>query len=269
MKTVKFRSSNHRIQGYFFPAAGNEAIATILFLQGFPGVEGDELICERLAQEQVDVLTFNYRGAFASEGYFSFSHAIADISAAIQFLQDPQFAQTYRIDPHRIVLGGWSFGSGIIFAGAVHATHIRRIFAISGRDFSQEARRVAQDAAYAETMTRNLAAIRAPEGPVNFRDDLLSDLINNQATFTLEQQLPYLKDRDILLLGAWDDEISPIEDHLLPLYRCLTSEGIKSRIAAFHDDHAFSKNKALLVEEIINWLQSDTGLPSQAGDLIW
>ncbi len=257
MKTVEFKSSNDRIQGYFFPAAGNEANATVLFLQGFPGVEGDELICDRLAQEQVHVLTFNYRGTFASEGYFSFSHAIADIRAAIQFLQDPKVAQTYKIDPQRIILGGWSFGSGIILAGAVQATQIRRIFAISGRDFGQEARKVAQDAAYAETVTRNLAAIRTPEGPVNFRDDFLFDLIKNQETLTLEQQLPYLKDRDILLLGAWDDEISPIEDHLLPLYRSLTTQGIKSRIVAFHDDHEFSKNKAELVREIIHWLRNE------------
>jgi dienelactone hydrolase len=256
MKTVEFTSSNHRIQGYFFPAAGKEVIATILFLQGFPGVEGDELICEKLAKEQVHVLTFNYRGTFSSEGYFAFSHAIADIGAALRFLQEPQVAQTYRIDPHKIVLGGWSFGSGIVLAGAIQAAHIRRIFAISGRDFGQEARKVAQDAAYAETVRRNLASIRAPKGPVNFRDDLLSDLIKNQTTFTIKQQLPYLKDRDILLLGAWDDEISPIEDHLLPLYRCLTSQRIKSRIAAFQDDHEFSKSKDQLVQEIIHWLRT-------------
>jgi dienelactone hydrolase len=257
MKTVEFMSSNHRIQGYFFPAAGNEAIATVLFLQGFPGVEGDELICERLAQKRVHVLSFNYRGTFASEGYFSFSHAVADIGAALRFLQESQVAQTYRIDPQAIILGGWSFGSGIVLAEAVQAAHIRRIFAISGRDFGQEARKVAQDAAYAETVTRNLAAMRAPEGPVHFRDDLTSDLINNQATFTIEQQLPSLKDRDILLLGAWDDEINPIEDHLLPLYRSLTSKGIPSHIAAFKDGHGFSDSKDQLVQEIIHWLGSE------------
>lgn len=99
--------------------------------------------------------------------------------------------------------------------------------------------------------------MRAPEGPVNFREDLLSDLIKNQPIFTIEQQLPFLKDRDFLLLGAWDDEICPIEDHLLPLYRSLTSQGIKSRITAFQDKHEFSKSKALLVQKILNWLHTE------------
>jgi len=73
MIPVEFASSGSMIRGYFFPSSGDPIIATVIFLQGFPGIEGDELICERLAQANVSVLTFNYRGTFGSQGYFSFS----------------------------------------------------------------------------------------------------------------------------------------------------------------------------------------------------
>jgi hypothetical protein len=84
MVSIEFLSSDNPVMGYFFPASRKPIIATVIFLQGFPGTEGDELICERLAQECVNVLTFNYRGTFLSKGFFSFSNAIADVGAALR-----------------------------------------------------------------------------------------------------------------------------------------------------------------------------------------
>jgi len=257
MVTVEFLSSYSRIKGYFFPSSGNDAIATVLFLQGFPGVEGDELICERLAQEKVNVLTFNYRGTFESEGYFSFSNAIADIGAALELLHEAHFLKTYSIDLNRIVLGGWSFGSGLVFAGSVGHPEVRKIFSISGRDFGKEARKIEKDPEYAEEVTRNLAAIRAPEGPVKYRDELLYDLVENQAIFDTEKLTSSLRDRDILLIGGWDDDVITIEDHILPLYRSLSKQGAKVRIEAFQDEHEFSKSKDELVQVIVNWLSRE------------
>lgn len=254
MVSIEFVSSDSVIKGYFFPSTSDSAIATILFLQGFPGTEGDELICKRLAKADVNVLTFNYRGTFRSEGYFSFSNAVADIGAALQFLREPQNLKAYQIDLEKIVLGGWSFGSGIVPAGAVQNCEIKKIFAISGRDFSKEAQQIAQDPNYAKEVTKNLETIRAPKGPVNFKDDILSDLVENLATFEIEKLVPLLKDRDILLIGGWDDRVVAIEDHILPLYRSLVEKGTNVRIEAFQDDHEFSESKDQLVQVIVNWL---------------
>lgn len=254
MVTVEFMNSGSRIQGYFFPASGKDAIATVLFLQGFPGVEGDELICEKLARERVNVLTFNYRGTFESEGFFSFSNAVADIEAALHFLHEPQLGTTYTIDPHRIVLGGWSFGSGIVFAGAIQEPEVRKIFAISGRNFYQEALKIERDPEYSQEVSRNLAAIRVPKGAVNYRDDLLKDLVENRTIFDAEKQASHLIGRDILLIGGWNDEINAIEDHILPLYRSFSKQGIRISIQAFQDGHEFSQSKDDLVQVIVKWL---------------
>ncbi|HSG44535.1 MAG TPA: hypothetical protein VLA72_15410 [Anaerolineales bacterium] len=257
MVTVEFLSIDNLIKGYFFPSPGNNPIATVLFLQGFPGIEGDELICARLARENVNVLTFNYRGTFGSAGHFSFSNAVVDIGAALQFIRQPQLQNTYSIESNKIVLGGWSFGSGIVFAGAVREPEVRKIFTISGRDFSKEARKIEQEPEYAQEATINLAAIRVPKGPVNYRDGLLSDLVENKETFEIERQIPYLIDRDILLIGGWDDEISAIEDHILPVYRSLSKQGIKVSIEAFQDDHEFSQSKDKITQVIANWLKEE------------
>ena len=93
MDQICFKSNGSKVRGYFFSSKKTPTLATILFLQGSPGIEGDELICERLAQANTNVLTFNYRGTFQSQGTFSFSHAIDDIGVAIQFLKDPELQQ--------------------------------------------------------------------------------------------------------------------------------------------------------------------------------
>lgn len=257
MIPVKFKSAGSFVRGYFFPASGDPVIATVLFLQGFPGVEGDELICEQLARENVNVLTFNYRGTFQSEGIFSFSNAVADIGAAIAFLKESDHQSAYRIDPKKIVLGGWSFGSGIVFAGAVEHGEIRQIFAMSGRDFGKEARRIAEDPEYAESVSINLENIREPNGPVNYADDLLVDLINHAGIFDTQKLAPNLRYRNILLVGSWDDEILAVEEHIIPFYRCLKEQGTQARIEVFQGDHEFTGSKAQVVQAIVNWLREE------------
>lgn len=149
MIPVQFTSSGSLVRGYFFPANAAAESATAIFLQGFPGVEGEELICEQLSQAGINVLTFNYRGAFQSEGYFSFPNADADIGAALRFLQEAHNQATYRINPEKIILGGWSFGGAITPAGAAQNPAFKQLFMISGRNFGKEARKIADEPAYA------------------------------------------------------------------------------------------------------------------------
>jgi hypothetical protein len=255
---VEFPSSGNLIQGYFFPALRHPILATVIFLQGFPGVEGDELICEQLARGCFNVLTFNYRGTFRSKGFFSFSNAIGDIGAAIRFVKEPDTVDKYEIDPAKIVLGGWSFGSGILPVGAAQYSGINKIFMISGRDFFKEALRVQQDSEYAKEVSGNLENIRYPKGPVLFRDDLLSDLVDNRAIFDIDHLSHQLRHQNILLIGGWDDSVNSIEDYILPFYRALVkNDAINVKIEAIQDDHEFLNSRDRLVEIIVDWLSRE------------
>lgn len=257
MIQTKFDSSGSLIKGYFFPAEENHAIASIIFLQGFPGIEGDELICERLAKANVNVLTFNYQGIFKSKGFFSFSNAISDIGAAIQFIKESRFREKYHIDMKNIILGGWSFGSGLVPTGAIRNAAISRIFCISGRDFGAEARRIDQNPEYKREVFSNLESIRKPVGSVNFKDNVLDDLIKNQEMLDPRNLTPGLKDYEILLVGGWNDEVSSLDDHLIPFYRSLIEYGNQRvHIEALNTDHEFSNHKSQLVKLIVDWIKS-------------
>ncbi len=258
MKPVNFTSSGSVIRGYFFPAVADSVIATVVFLQGFPGVEGDELICERLAQVGVHVLTFNYRGTFQSQGYFSFTNVIDDVGTALRFIKGSDELRTYQVDPEKVILGGWSFGGAMVYAAAVLNPEVRRIFSISGRDFGKEARKIANDAEYAVQVAQNLTSLLEPNGPLKFQDDLISNLIENKDSFDYQKLAAQLTDRDILLIGGWDDDLSPIEEHTLPFFRFLVKNDVKSvRIEAVQDGHEFSNSKNEIVQLIMNWLMKE------------
>jgi dienelactone hydrolase len=255
MIPVEFVSSGSIVQGYLFRSVAHPAIATVVFLQGFPGIEGDELICGRLAREGVNVLTFNYRGTFRSEGIFSFSNAVSDAGAALQFAQEPQSQTAYQIDPARIVLGGWSFGGAMVPAAAARFPELTRIFLISGRNFGREASIIERDPEYAQQVRKNLESIRAPNGPVRFGDDLLADLIANQASLDHERLAPSLKDRDILLIGGWQDTVVPVAEHILPFHRALAQSGARrARLVTFEDDHEFLESQDQLIAALLSWL---------------
>ncbi|MCB9446547.1 MAG: alpha/beta fold hydrolase [Ardenticatenaceae bacterium] len=258
MISVQFISSNSLIKGYFFPANVNAPASTVIFLQGFPGIEGDELICEALSQAGTNVLTFNYRGTFQSEGSFSFPNAVADIGAALRFLQAPHTQETYRIAPDEIILGGWSFGAAIAPAGAAQNPAFKQMFMISGRNFGLEARQIGSDPAYAQQVAQNLASLRAPEGPVHFQDDLIPGLVTYQDALDHEKLAPWLHDRHVLLIGGWEDEITPIEAHTIPFYRALVKSGAAHvRIEAVQDDHEFARSKVQIVQLILDWLREE------------
>ncbi len=258
MIPVNFTSSESVIRGYFFPSNADGESPTAIFLQGFPGIEGDELIGEELSQAGINVLTFNYRGTFQSEGYFSFPNAVADIGAALRFLQESHHRETYHIHPDKIILGGWSFGGAIAPAGAVQNPAFKQIFMISGRSFGQEARQIGSDPAYAQQVAQNLISLRSPEGPVNFQDDLIPGLVAYQDALDHEKLASLLHDRHILLIGGWEDDITPMEAHTIPFYRALVNGGAANvRIEAVQDDHEFSRSKAQIVQFILNWLREE------------
>lgn len=201
------------------------------------------------------MLTFNYRGTFNSQGYFSFSHALADIGSALGFIKKSKDLQPFQIDPENIILGGWSFGSALVPAGAIQHPGFTKIFMISGRNFGKEAQKIEDDPAYARQVARNLEGLRAPNGPVHFQDDLIPDLVAIQDLLDHEKLAPSLSDRDILLLNGWDDEIVPIEEHTIPFYRALVKNGAaKVHIAAVQDGHEFAQMKDQLVRIILDWI---------------
>src|ERR1700754_1246032 len=106
------------MNGLFYLAGGLGPHPTIVLLHGFPGNEQNLDLAQAIRRAGWNVLTLHYRGSWGSPGDFSIAHVMEDADAAVAFVRQPDVAQKYGIDTHRIVLGGHSMGG---FATAAHA----------------------------------------------------------------------------------------------------------------------------------------------------
>ena len=121
LNELNFQSDGKRLNGLMYVADGPGPHPTVLLLHGFPGNEKNLDLAQALRADGFNVLFFHYRGAWGSEGTFSFTHVIEDVGAATDFLRAN--AETYRTDPDKLILIGHSMGGfAALAAGAKDET---------------------------------------------------------------------------------------------------------------------------------------------------
>jgi pimeloyl-ACP methyl ester carboxylesterase len=103
-------SHGARLNAVFYIASGHGPHPTVLLMHGFPRNEKNLDLAYAFHRAGWNVLIPHYRGSWGSAGTFSFSNAIEDTQAAIQFLRDAENVKKYRMDSKKIVLVGHSMG---------------------------------------------------------------------------------------------------------------------------------------------------------------
>ncbi len=254
---VEWVSEGCKIKGNFYQAVGEPPFPTALLLPGWPGNEEDVLgLGQRMSQYGIHVLTFNYRGTHQSEGTWSLKNALEDTQAAWSYLHEEAVIQKFQIDTGKLVLGGTSFGGGMALSYAASHPEIRRVISIAGTDHGEFAREYLRDAASSEMIDAMFEELKFPHGPVHFEGKkAIKELTQNPDPYDLRLNAPALADRDLLLVGGWDDPFVTIEHHILPLYRVLVNTKARQvRIVALQDGHAFKESREELARIVINWI---------------
>lgn len=103
-------SHGSNMMGLLLLAEGAEPHRTVILLHGFPGYEQNMDLAQALRRDGWNVLAMHYRGAWGSQGDFSFTHCMEDVGAMLAYLTDPANAAKFHVDPRRIVVIGHSMG---------------------------------------------------------------------------------------------------------------------------------------------------------------
>lgn len=258
--SVRFLSGGAALSGKFFPAAAGGPCPALLLNPGFPGGPDDVLgLGAALSGMGIHVLMFNPRGMHASEGNFSFPGTLQDIDAALNFLRGDGLPAGYRIDPDRVVLGGHSFGGGMSLAYAATHSEIRRIVSVAGTDHGEIVRKYRKSPEFKRGFEEMIKSVQSPGGPARFEfRTALQELIDGVGAYDLRLAAPALADRDILILGGWEDDDTMVDDYLLPFYRALKKNGAeKVTFIVYHTDHGFRNVRDRLARDIARWVKRD------------
>jgi alpha/beta superfamily hydrolase len=261
---VGFMSGGNLLRGRFFPADASRPSPTVLLLPDLPGFDVTETSALGLEGELsrigVNVLTFNYRGTHASDGFFTLAGVDQDIDAARRWLHSPDTAGRFAVDPDEIIVGGFGFGGGMAMAYSSTDLSITEVFSVAGFDLTVAMNRYVSDPIYAEVLETRLTSSESDDDPVRWeRGDFfafIKEAMQGSGRWDLGFAAPQLARKRLLLVGALDDTEAPIEDHLLPFYRVLSGLGTRDlEFAVYQDNHSFLNVHERLAEMVITWIR--------------
>jgi uncharacterized protein len=251
MAEVALESGGSRMNGLFYLAAGPDRHPTVVLLHGFPGNERNLDLAQALRRAGINVLYFNYRGAWGSGGSFSFGNALEDVAAAVRFVRTDSIAREFRIDPTRVALVGHSMGGWLALLGAASDSGIACVGALDfwnagadGREFRTNRSRDSLFSGYADWLTAAGGPLHVEQGAV-----LSADLATFADDWDVNGQATALRSRPILLISA---EENPSH----PAFTAALQQAGAAQVDAhvWQTDHSFSDHRVELARTVLRWL---------------
>lgn len=252
---IEFVSEGACVRGRFFPTSSTAESTTLLFVPGW-GVDDDLGLGPLLSEKGINFFTFNPRGVHTSDGIHTHPGTLQDITAALQWLRQAQVQIRFKVNPARLVLGGYSYGGGMAMAYAARGNSVRRVISVAGTDHGEFARELQRNQTFAQEFRRWLLSTRAPEGWVRFDlETNIQELFDHPDIYGLRENAAKLADRSLLIFGGWEDMEPTIDQYLLPLYRALRNAGSEHvTFLVYHTDHSFGNLRQRLASDIVEWL---------------
>ncbi len=225
-----------------------------MLLHGYPGNEKNLDVAQALRSEGWNVVFFHYRGAWGSEGMFSFLNAEQDVQTVLQYINNKVNAVKLRIDRHLVSIVGHSMGGHMAIAGILDNPSVNCAVTYGGANMG----------------VGGVGLIEDPETTIPWQDysDSLfmlngwsgekaeKELKEHSKTLNLVERVNSLNGRPVLLIAA-DSEVIPMKSHINPLLSALRkTENSRISYKLIDDDHSFNSSRVELISTTMNFLNS-------------
>lgn len=251
---LTFHSYGKRISGFIYLAEGEGPHPTVLLLHGYPGNEKNLDVAQALRKKGWNVAFFHYRGAWGSEGEFSFRNAEADVQVVLNHLSDKDNSKELRVNPNLISTVGHSMGGHMAIAGILDNPIVKCSVAWDGANLGANGGGLVNDPNttipwkdYGDTlfMLNGWSGAKAEQETKEFSQEL--DLI---------RRVGKISGRPVLLVGA-NTPVIPHEQHIAPLLEALKrTEDNQVTFKLIEDDHSFNSTRDILIETTADFLNS-------------
>lgn len=251
---MTFNSFGQRMSGFIYHPSGQGPHPTVLLLHGYPGNEKSLDVAQGLRSNGWNVVFFHYRGAWGSEGEFSFVNAEADVESVLHYLNNEENAKTLRIDNSRISVVGHSMGGHMALSGIFNTPFVRCAVSYDGANLGVSDVGIIDDPeteipwkAYSDT----LFMLNGWSGQKAERE-----LKEYGKSLNLVRRAKSINGRPVLLVVA-DSKVIPIKSHIKPLFQALkNTKNSNITYKMINDDHSFNSNRAELIETTLSFLNS-------------
>lgn len=247
-------SRGKRLNGIIYLAQGKGPHPTVLLLHGLPGNERNLDLAQVLRRAGWNVVFFHYRGAWGSEGYFSFTNCIEDVGNVLRILRRPEMQKKLRMDAERIVLIGHSMGGAVAILSAAKDPKITKTISIAGANIYTSVKGALKnrDAAQQfEDYIKNLL-------PLNVDPDGFASGIPEEGLEDInpEKYLSALSTKSLLFISGSRDTVVPAETQIEPLVNALKEHNATDlTYEVIESDHSFSNKRIALSRTILSWLK--------------
>ncbi|MGH9819880.1 MAG: alpha/beta hydrolase family protein [Pyrinomonadaceae bacterium] len=133
---LQLPSAGSLLQGFMYKANGSKPHPTLILLHGYPGNERNLDLAQAVRAHGWNVVYFDYRGSWGSQGEFSFRHCVEDVKNVVAYLK--QNASKLEIDTKSIALFGHSMGGFVCLKALEEIPDIQKGFALSSWDIYAE-----------------------------------------------------------------------------------------------------------------------------------
>jgi len=251
-------SHGQRMSGLAYLAAGEGPHPTVLLLHGYPGNEKNLDVAQALRSKGWNVVFFHYRGAWGSEGEFSFRNAEQDVQAVLNYLNDEKNALKLRIDRKQISVVGHSMGGHMAIAGILDNPLVKCAVAYDGANLG------------ANLGANNSGFINDPKTAKlwkEYSDSLFMlkgwsgakaqiETKKYGVAFNLVNRVNNINGRPVLFIPA-NTWVIPMELHITPLVSALkATKNSQVFYKVIEDDHSFSSSRAELIDTTVSFLNS-------------
>ena len=237
-------SSGSLLQGLLYRANGKQKHPTLLLLHGYPGNERNLDLAQVVRSRGWNVIYFNYRGSWGSQGKFSFENSVQDVVNVVAFCEKNQ--DKYQIDPSNIVLFGHSMGGWVCLKALQKLPTVKKGFALSTWDIYSDFKDV-------KTRDKLIEKVSTPSFDGKYFvlntpvEDIFMPVIERPSDFDLARDAKPLADKQIIMLDEHSDNK-------------VIADAIRGSNRAFFDyqiwktDHGFTNKRVSLMNMVLSFL---------------
>ncbi len=248
---IELSSGGSRLNGILYLAAGPGPHPTVVLLHGLPGNERNHDLAHALRRAGWNVAFIHYRGAWGSEGTFSFAGNVEDVKSMVAFVRSEDSQEKYRVDPDRTVLVGHSMGGGTALVAAALLPEIHAVVSIAGADLGLLGDLEGEQRQGLAAHLDSLLSLEIASGSA-----LLDEAATAGVDLHLTAHAEALAQKSLLLITGSRDQVVPAGDHQRPLVEALEQAGARDITEVVIDgaDHGFSDRRIDLTRSILSWL---------------